>query len=163
LVELLSFDQAGKRLLLLSGWVTLNKQTLSDDVFVIKSAPHDWLFPRMGAVVHHGGAGTTAAGLRAGMPSILVPFFGDQPFWGRTLFRRGVAPAPIAAHELTTDRLAQAIKVATEDEDIRQRAADVGAAIRAEDGVENTVRLIKQILHGRSQNNAKMWDKSDNR
>jgi len=138
--------QAGKRLLLLSGWAALNKQTLSDDVFVVKSAPHDWLFPRMSAIVHHGGAGTTGAALRSGVPSIIVPFFGDQPFWGRTLHRQGVSPAPIPAGKLTADQLAQAITEATESESIRQRAAEVGEAIRAEDGVGNAIQVIQQIL-----------------
>ena len=75
--------KTGQRAVLLSGWGGLQAADLPDNVFMLKAAPHDWLFPRMAAVVHHGGAGTTAAGLRAGVPSIIVPFFADQPFWGR--------------------------------------------------------------------------------
>lgn len=138
--------QAGQRLLLLSGWAGLASDTLSDDVFIIKSAPHDWLFPRMRAVIHHGGAGTTAASVRAGVPTIVVPFFGDQPFWGRVVAARGIGPHPIPAHELTVDGLAAAIREATTDETMRQRAQDVGAAIQAEDGVGNAVRVIQDVL-----------------
>lgn len=138
--------RAGKRLLLLGGWAGLNKNTLSDDVFVVKSAPHDWLFPRMAAVIHHGGAGTTAAGLRAGVPSVLVPFFGDQPTWGRVVHERGLGPAPVPASTLSAETLADAVIRATTDEALIQRAAFAGEAIRAEDGVGQTVRLIRDLV-----------------
>ena len=90
----------------------LKAEALPDNVRLIGSVPHSWLFPRMAAVVHHGGAGTTAAGLRAGVPSILTPFFGDQPFWGQRVQALGVGPAPIPRPRLTIDRLAQAIQQA---------------------------------------------------
>jgi len=80
---------SGQRGVLSSGWGGLKTDDLPETVFAISSIPHSWLFPRMRAVVHHGGAGTTAAGLRAGVPSILVPFFGDQPFWGRRVAQLG--------------------------------------------------------------------------
>ncbi len=136
--------QAGKRLLLLSGWGDLTRETLSDDVFVIKAAPHDWLFPRMSAIVHHGGAGTTAAALRSGVPSIIVPFFGDQPYWGRLVHRRQVSPRPLPASELSAERLAQALR--SIDEPMRNKAAELGVAIRAEDGVGNAVKVIGSLL-----------------
>jgi sterol 3beta-glucosyltransferase len=102
----------------------------------------------MAAVVHHGGAGTTGAGLRAGVPSIIVPVSNDQPFWGRRVKALGAGPAPIPRKRLTADRLAHAIGVAVTDEAIRKRAAELGETIRAEDGVANAVRIINQTLGG---------------
>jgi len=108
-------------------------------------APHTWLFPRMAAVVHHGGAGTTAAGLRAGVPSVVIPFFGDQPFWGQRVAALGVGPAPIPRQKLTADALAQAIQRATTEETMRRKAAELGAKIRAEDGVSEAIRQIEHL------------------
>jgi UDP:flavonoid glycosyltransferase YjiC (YdhE family) len=97
------------------------------------------------AVVHHGGVGTTAAGLRAGVPSILVPFFADQPFWAGRVRALGVGPDAIPRRELTAGRLAQALHTAVADEALRRRAAEVGALIRAEDGVGRAVALIAAL------------------
>jgi len=102
--------------------------------------PHDWLFPRLAAVVHHGGAGTTGPGLRAGVPSIVVPFNADQPFWGRQIAKLGVGPQPIPKMRLTAERLAGAIREASGDGQMRVRAADLGRKIRAEDGMAETVK-----------------------
>lgn len=137
---------AGQRILLLSGWAGFQKMTLSDDVFVIPSAPHDWLFPRMAAVVHHGGAGTTAAALRAGVPTVVVPFFGDQPFWGHKVFETGVGPEPIPADQLNAMLLSEAIYQAVNDPTMRERAAQVGATIRAEDGIGSAIRILESLL-----------------
>ena len=101
--------QSGQRGLLLTGWGGLRPETVPDSVFVVDSAPHCWLFPRMAAVVHHGGAGTTAEGLRAGVPSVIVPFVLDQPFWGARVKALGLGPDPIPHKNLTADRLARAI------------------------------------------------------
>jgi UDP:flavonoid glycosyltransferase YjiC (YdhE family) len=99
----------------------------------------------MAAVVHHGGAGTTAAGLRAGVPSIVTPFFGDQPFWARRVHELGVGPRPIPRQSLTAARLAEAIRLAVTDETMRGRATDLGALIRAEDGVGRAVELLERV------------------
>jgi sterol 3beta-glucosyltransferase len=96
----------------------------------------------MAAVVHHGGAGTTGAALAAGAPSIVTPFFGDQPFWGRRVHALGVGPAPIPRRRLTAERLATAIQQAVSDEAMRQRAASLGEHIRAEQGIEHAVAVI---------------------
>jgi sterol 3beta-glucosyltransferase len=90
-----ALSRSGARGLLLSGWGGLAQADLPESIFQVEHAPHGWLFPRVAAVVHHGGAGTTAAGLRAGRPTVIVPFFGDQPFWGRIVAARGVGPQPI--------------------------------------------------------------------
>ncbi len=140
--------QSGHRGVIATGWGGLSQSDLPDEVFAVGSVPHDWLFPRMAAVVHHGGAGTTGAGLRAGVPSIIVPFSKDQPFWARRVKALGAGPAPIPRRRLTADRLARAIRVAVTDESIRKRAAELGETIRAEDGVGNAVRIFNQIIDG---------------
>jgi sterol 3beta-glucosyltransferase len=117
----------------------------------VDAVPHDWLFPRMAAVFHHGGAGSTAAGLRAGVPSAAVPFFGDQPYWGALLARLGVGPAPIPQKSLSAEGLADAITRAVGDPEMRARAAEIGARIRAEDGVGAAVAAFHQHLPEREQ------------
>ena len=102
--------KSGQRGLLLTGWGGLRTNNVPDNVFVLDSAPHSWLFPRMAAVVHHGGAGTTAEGLRAGVPNVIVPFVFDQPFWGARVRALGLGPDPIPHKYLTADRLASAIR-----------------------------------------------------
>lgn len=134
-----------QRAVMLSGWGGLQAAQAPNSIFVLDSAPFSWLFPRMAAVVHHGGAGTTAAGLRAGVPSVVVPFFGDQPFWGQRVAALGVGPAPIPRRKLTVERLVQAVQTAVTDTAMRQRAADLGARIRGEDGVARAVAVVRQI------------------
>ena len=99
----------------------------------------------MAAVVHHGGAGTTAAGLRAGVPSLVIPFFGDQPFWGQRVAELGVGPKPIPRKELTSEQLATAIQRMITDRLMRQRAADLGKRIRSEDGIANAIAIVNKI------------------
>ena len=112
----------------------------------IDSVPHDWLFPQMAAVVHHGGMGTTAAGFRAGVPTIGVPFFGDQYYWTRRAYELGIGTKPIARGRLSAENLAQAIQKATTDSWMRDDAAHIGKRIRAENGVANAVAVAKQIF-----------------
>ena len=130
---------------MLSGWSGLQKTDLPNSVFMVDSVPFSWLFPRVAAVVHHGGAGTTAFGLRAGVPSIVIPFFADQPFWGHRIAKLGVGPKPIPRRKLTAQKLAQAIQVAVTDKAMRQRASDLGYEILAEKGVDEAVTVVKQI------------------
>ncbi|GAP99987.1 glycosyltransferase [Leptolyngbya sp. NIES-2104] len=135
----------GQRALLQSGWNGLRKSDLPDTVFMVDSIPHSWLFPRVAAVVHHGGAGTTAVGLRAGIPIVVIPFFGDQPFWGQRVAELGVGTAPIPRKKLTAERLAEAIHQAVSDRAMRQRATELGAKIQAEDGVANAVAIVQEL------------------
>jgi len=137
--------QTQQRAILLLGWDGLRKANLPDTVFAVDSIPHSWLFPRVAAVVHHGGAGTIAAGLRAGVPSVVIPFFGDQPFWGQRVAALGVGPEPIPRKQLTVERLAQAVQRAVTDQAMRQRAANLGAKIQAEDGIARAVAVVQQI------------------
>jgi sterol 3beta-glucosyltransferase len=137
--------RTGQRAILLSGWGGLSKADLPETVFMVESVPHSWLFSQVAAVVHHGGAGTTAAGLRAGVPSIVIPFFGDQPFWGQRVAKLGVGPDPFSRKQLTVERLAQAIRQAVTDQFMIRRAADLGTKIRAEDGIASAVALVERI------------------
>jgi UDP:flavonoid glycosyltransferase YjiC (YdhE family) len=116
-----------------AGWSGL-AAGVGDDVLGIGEAPHEWLFPRMAAVVHHAGAGTTAAGLRAGVPALAVPVLADQPFWARRLHRLGAAPPPIPMSRLTADSLTSALRAVTSDPHYAARAQALSARIRAEDG-----------------------------
>lgn len=140
-----ALERSGQRGVLISGWGGLEKKTASDRVLVLKEAPHSWLFPRMAAVVHHGGAGTTAAALRAGVPSLVVPFMADQPFWGRRVHALGVGPKPIFHHRLDVDNLTSSIRQMFDDHEMRQRVADLGERIRAEDGIGRAVDLLEQF------------------
>jgi UDP:flavonoid glycosyltransferase YjiC (YdhE family) len=139
-------EQAEVRAVLLGGWTDLGSSGLPDSILKMESVPHDWLFPRVSAVVHHGGAGTTAAGLSAGVPSVIVPFMADQPFWGYQVARLGVGPKPIPRKKLTANRLAAAICQATTDPRMHEQAALLGKNIRQEDGVSRAVSLVRELL-----------------
>jgi sterol 3beta-glucosyltransferase len=120
----------------------------SPGVIEIEGAPHDWLFPRMAAVVHHGGAGTTAEGLRAGKPTAVFPSnLGDQLFWGRRVHALGVGPEPVPQKKLTAGRLVGAIRAVTESARTRKRAAELGEKIRRENGVARAIELIAEGTH----------------
>ncbi|MEM7346827.1 MAG: glycosyltransferase [Chloroflexota bacterium] len=151
MVELVidALKQNGQRGILSRGWGGLNLDTaqpfLSDDIFVVDNVPHEWLFPQMAAVVHHGGAGTTSAGLRAGVPSVIIPFHLDQPFWGERIAALGVGPHPILHNKLSVDRLATAIKMATSDPTIKKNATAIGQQIRAENGLTKAIEFCERF------------------
>lgn len=140
-----ALSKSNQRAVLLSGWGGLGKVNLPDTVYMIDSVPHAWLFPRLSAVVHHGGAGTTGAGLRAGISSVIIPFFGDQPFWGWRIAELGVGPDPIPRRQLSSEKLAQAIHKAVTNKEMSGRAARLGARIRAEDGIARAVEIIETV------------------
>jgi sterol 3beta-glucosyltransferase len=124
---------AGLRAVVQSGWAGLTVAG-SDRVLGIGEVPHDWLFPRMAAVVHHAGAGTTAAGLRAGVPAVPVPVLADQPFWARRLYELGAGTYPIPLPRLTAGNLSAALRTATTDPHLAARTQALSARLRAEDG-----------------------------
>jgi UDP:flavonoid glycosyltransferase YjiC (YdhE family) len=124
----------------------MDLQNIPNNIFVLDAAPHGWLFQRMAAVVHHGGAGTTAEGLRAGVPSTIVPFIVDQQFWGKRVQGLGVGPEPIHANRLTVANLAEAIQKSSSDAGMRNRAEAIGRSIRSEDGMGKAVEIIRQYL-----------------
>jgi sterol 3beta-glucosyltransferase len=130
------------RAVFLTGWGGWKPEASPKNVLFIDAVPHDWLFPRCEAIVHHGGAGTTGAGLRAGIPNLVVPHTADQPFWGKRVHAIGAGPKPIAVWELTADRLASALTEA-ESQAIRVRSQAIGREIRREQGVECAVEVIE--------------------
>ena len=141
-----ALERAGQRGVILKGWGGLGEGDLPAWAIAVDDVPHEWLFPRMAAVVHHGGAGTTGAGLRAGIPSIVTPLGFDQHFWGSRVAQLGVGPAPVSRRALTAERLAAAITTATTSEPMRGRAARLGEQIRAERGVERAVEAFTRHL-----------------
>jgi UDP:flavonoid glycosyltransferase YjiC (YdhE family) len=136
----------GRRGILLTGWGGLRLDSPRENVFILENAPHGWLFPRMAALVHHGGAGTTAEGLRAGVPAVVTPFIVDQRFWGARVKALGTGPAPIPRRSLTAERLAAAIDTALTDAGMKAKAVRIGEAVRAENGLENAVNFIRRHL-----------------
>lgn len=135
---------AGLRAVINRGWGGLRPTDVSAQVFVLDDAPHDWLFPRMAAVVHHGGAGTTAAGLLAGRPTLVCPFFGDQPFWGRLLHARGLGPAPLAQRALDARALADRLTQMLDAPTMTRACADMAAQLQQEDGNQQAVRALER-------------------
>lgn len=140
-----SLDKAGARGIVSEGWAHLGGGTPPPHVYVIGDCPHDWLFARCRAVCHHGGAGTTAAGLRAGRPTVVVPFFGDQFFWGRIVADAGAGPEPIPAGRIDVESLVGAFDACRRPQ-IQERARELGARLRATDGAELAVRSIERHL-----------------
>lgn len=137
--------RSGRRAVLAAGWggLAIAEGALDEQIYGLHQAPHDWLFPRMAAAVHHGGAGTTAAAVRAGIPSVVVPFYGDQPFWARCLHRRGVAPPALDRRTLAAEALAAALD-ATQQPSMLAQADALGRAVRAEDGVGEALRHLRR-------------------
>ncbi|GMF13906.1 unnamed protein product [Phytophthora lilii] len=139
-------EQARVRVLIQSSWSDMaGDLTIPDNVFFLGSCPHDWLMPRVSAVVHHGGAGTTAAGLLAGKPTFIVPFFGDQPFWGRAVLDAGVGVEPCPISQLTTEKLRLAFE-ALESPQLRARAIAMRDLMRQEDGAGEAVKSFYRNL-----------------
>jgi sterol 3beta-glucosyltransferase len=142
---------SGQRGVLLTGWGGLTRRATSANVCFVDDVPHAWLFPRLAAVIHHGGAGTTGAGLRAGVPSIITPFVTDQWAWAERVAALDVGPRVPGIRKLTAEKLAAAIQTAVKDSAQRARAAALGAKIRAEDGLARAVEIIERQAAGGGQ------------
>lgn len=136
---------AGVRAIVSKGWGGIGARDVPDNVYMIGDCPHDWLFRHVSAVVHHGGAGTTAAGLAAGSPTVVVPFFGDQPFWGQMIARAGAGPEPVPYKKMTAETLANSITFALKP-DVQIAAQKVAQQIAEEDGASNAVKDILNRL-----------------
>ncbi len=145
-ITLDALEQAGERAVI-QGWdEPMQQLDLPETVFHAGSIPHDWLLARASGIVHHGGFGTTAAGLRAGIPTLVIPHIIDQFIWGQKIAELGVGPAAIPRTQLAPGKMADALgEMASAG--MMDRAAELGAAIRAEpDGVAEAVRLIEETL-----------------
>ncbi len=124
------------------------KENLPDNLFLVESIPHTWLFPKMKMVIHHGGAGTTATGLRAGKPTIIIPHNADQPAWGQRVFELGVGSKPIKKSKLTANKLAEAI-LYCQSPNIIANAQRLGQELKNENGVQKAVQLIDSFIKGK--------------
>jgi sterol 3beta-glucosyltransferase len=138
-----ALSQSGVRGIIATGWGGLDAEHCPDTIFRTNSVPHDWLFPRVSAVVHHGGAGTTAAGLRAGCPTLVCPIFGDQPFWGKVVHDLGAGPEPIYQKKLTVNKLHDAITQLLYTVSMKEKAMELSAQIRKEDGIAAAIAVIE--------------------
>lgn len=142
-----ALEETGQRAVLASGWSGLgSNQQLPNTVFRVKDIPHQWLFPQMRAIVHHGGIGTTGSGLSAGVPNVVVSHFGDQQYWGRRIADLGAGPDPVPRKNLTVERLAYAISIATRDQVMKETSRLIGARIMAEDGIRRAIQAIRPYL-----------------
>lgn len=135
-----------QRAIIQKGWGGLGvMENTPPHIYLLGNCPHDWLFPQCAAVVHHGGAGTTAAGLKAECPTTVVPFFGDQPFWGHCVNEQGVGPKPIPVEHFDFDNLVHAITTMLEP-DVKEAAKKMAAKIGSEDGVKGAVSAFHRHL-----------------
>lgn len=139
-----ALQAAGVRAVVANGWGALRVES-GGGVLVVDDVPHDWLFPRVDAVVHHGGSGTTAAGLRAGKPTLICPVLGDQPFWGRRVHELGVGPEPLPLKKLTSPLLAERIRELVSTPAYAEAAENLGQKIAQEDGVGVALALLEAI------------------
>jgi sterol 3beta-glucosyltransferase len=144
-IVLNALNESNQRGVLLGGWSGFSSGTFPDNVMQASAVPHDWLFPRIAAVIHHGGAGTTAAGLRAGVPSVIVPSFEDPYFWGWQVHKLGVGSEPIPRKKLTVGKLARVVQQVVNDDNIKTKASQVGQIISSENGVDVAIGMIERF------------------
>jgi len=137
--------RARRRAILSTGWGGLAEAQAGDDVLFVGDVPHAWLFPRVAAIVHHGGAGTTAESLRAGVPQLIVPFLSDQPFWGHHVARAGLGPEPVPVGAFSAAALADAL-IRMDRPAMRARAQEIGRRVREERGAAGAVEAMERHL-----------------
>lgn len=142
-----AIKKTGQRALVSKGWGGIGTDALDipEGVFMLGNVPHDWLFKHVSCVVHHGGAGTTAAGIAMGRPTVVVPFFGDQPFWGAMVAKAGAGPTPVPSKHLTAENLAAAILEALEPS-VLERAHELGERIKSEQGNQTGAKTFHDSL-----------------
>ncbi|CAK9264909.1 unnamed protein product [Sphagnum jensenii] len=141
-----ALEKTGQRGIIGKGWGEIGNMPVTPDfVYLVSDCPHDWLFPQCAAVIHHGGAGTTAAGLKAACPTAIIPFFGDQPFWGERVSEKGVGPPPIPVSHVTLDKLISAIEFML-DPEVKRKAVELAREMEKEDGVEGAVSAFHKHI-----------------
>ncbi|KAJ5306895.1 hypothetical protein PENANT_c003G01867 [Penicillium antarcticum] len=142
-----AIQNAGQRAIVSKGWGNLgvDEVDVPDNILIIGSVPHDWLFQQVSCVIHHGGAGTTAAGLSLACPTIIIPFFGDQQFWGKIVARAGAGPVPIPHKQLTAEKLTEAIQTALQPS-TKEKAQEISEKMKNESGVRDGVRSFHRHL-----------------
>jgi sterol 3beta-glucosyltransferase len=141
-----ALQRVGCRGVLLTGWGGIKDTELPDTVLALEAVPHDWLFPRVSAVIHHGGAGTTASALRAGIPSVVIPFFADQSFWARRITQLGAGVSLLSTKQVDAQMLAAALNRILDDQVIGHCAAHLGNQIRVESGVSRAIEILHRNL-----------------
>ncbi|WP_242069652.1 glycosyltransferase [Paenibacillus dendritiformis] len=143
-----ALERAGQRGIILTGnsGMLAERQLDGDSLFLMESAPHDWLFPHTAGVIHHGGAGTTASALRAGKPMLVCPFVGDQPFWARRMRQLGAATAPLREKEMTVDTLNARLEELVRNESLARNAHTLAQTIGQENGLDHTLQFIHRKL-----------------
>lgn len=139
----------GRRAVFYPGWSGMDQIALPDNMLRIGMTPHDWLFPKTAAVIHHGGSGTTHSATRAGRPSVIVPFAGDQAFWAERLGRLGIAPPALVGGRLSANALRDAIAF-VEQPRVLEKAARLGEAMASENGLTTAVLAIERWMRGSS-------------
>jgi sterol 3beta-glucosyltransferase len=150
---------SGARAVLSKGWGGMGADEYPDYIFPVDNVPHDWLFPRCAGTIQHGGAGTTAAALCAGIPTMIVPFFGDQFFWGKRIEDLGVGPTHMSIKNITVEKLSKSINALLTDQKMIQRAASIGEQIRSQDGVGRAVAAINRSISHYHKRTEKPEDK----
>ena len=138
-------EKAGVRAVVATGWGGLELGSSQAGVHVVEAVPHSWLFPQTVGVVHHGGAGTTAAGLLAARPTLVCPVLGDQGFWAQRVKDLGVGPAPLPVRRLSVAELADRLSMLGREASYRRRAQEVSEELRLEDGVAKAVGILEQM------------------
>lgn len=139
-------EQAGIRAIIATGWSGEAQPGSTERIFYADYVPHDWLFSQVSAAVHHGGAGTTASSLRAGLPTLIVPFGGDQPFWGARVAAAGCGPKPLPRDGMTAEALAERLKDLSSNALYREKAAAMGRAMREEHGLERAADIVEKEI-----------------
>eukprot|EP01119_Soliformovum_irregulare_P004241 TRINITY_DN1524_c0_g1_i1.p1 TRINITY_DN1524_c0_g1~~TRINITY_DN1524_c0_g1_i1.p1 ORF type:complete len:646 (+),score=199.34 TRINITY_DN1524_c0_g1_i1:1073-3010(+) len=142
-----ALKESKQRAVLVKGWGGFGDFEVPENVYMIDNVPHDWLFPKMAGVVHHGGAGTVAAGLKAGVPTMIVPFFGDQFFWGDRLVELGVGIPYMTVKSMTIPKLVAAFTELASNKDLQTKAAVFGEQIRQQEGTLRAVEAIHRQVH----------------
>lgn len=135
------------RAVIAGGWAGGGEEVkVTRQICFVKEVPHDWLFPRVSAVVHHGGAGTTAAGLRHGKPTLVVPFGGDQPFWGARVHALGCGPRPIPRDNMTVHKMTRGLLDLTGKAKYRRAAQNLAVQMRSEGGVKLAADIVEKEI-----------------